>query len=370
MDDMAAYYPTPPPSALHPTPHHPYYPPPPPHAVQPPPLAPLPHQFHPHHHLHHHHQPPFASYAPPHYPQSSHDQVRTLFVAGLPEDVKPREIYNLFHEFPGYESSHLRSPTSSSQPFAFAVFMDQQSAVAAIQALNGMVFDLEKGSTLYVDLAKSNSRSKRSRIDDGKPGSEKRTKGSASFSRGIPDTGKMAAVNSHIAHVLHAWALAGVGSGHMPGIGNSAYNTIGYPSTQSYTNYDGRAAYETTMTKNSSATACPTIFVANLGPTCTEEELIQVFSSFPGFLKLKMQSTYGAPVAFVDFQDTASSTEALNHLQGTKLYSSPPGMRNHGWECAVRSQGECKFIKGNVVDLPLPLSLKWMRIVCSFGPEI
>lgn len=24
-------------------------------------------------------------------------------------------------------------------------------------------------------------------------------------------------------------------------------------------------------------------------------------------------------------QDTASSTEALNHLQGTKLYSSPPG---------------------------------------------
>ncbi|KAG5528632.1 hypothetical protein RHGRI_029347 [Rhododendron griersonianum] len=196
MDDMAAYYPTPPPSALHPTPHHPYYPPPPPHAVQPPPLAPLPHQFHPHHHLHHHHhQPPFASYAPPHYPQSSHDQVRTLFVAGLPEDVKPREIYNLFHEFPGYESSHLRSTTSSSQPFAFAVFMDQQSAVAAIQALNGMVFDLEKGSTLYVDLAKSNSRSKRSRIDDGKPGSEKRTKGSASFSRGIPDTGKMAAVN-------------------------------------------------------------------------------------------------------------------------------------------------------------------------------
>ena len=73
---------------------------------------------------------------------------------------------------------------------------------------------------------------------------------------------------------------------------------------------------------------CPTLFVANLGPTCTEQELIQVFSRLvsifwscipcqhslkiqfnlfvsircPGFLKLKMQSTYGAPVAFVDFQ--------------------------------------------------------------------
>ena len=83
--------------------------------------------------------------------------------------------------------------------------------------------------------------------------------------------------------------------------------------------------------------------MANLGQNCTEEELIQVFSrqgsnshsrcnvllilfsikkyyaadSFfpslsvrcPGFLKLKMQSTYGAPVAFVDFQvlDCSSS---------------------------------------------------------------
>ncbi|XAR57775.1 hypothetical protein NMG60_11026032 [Bertholletia excelsa] len=164
-----------------------------------------------------------------------------------------------------------------------------------------MVFDLEKGSTLYIDLAKSNSRSKRSRIDDEKPGSEKRIKGSAAFSRGTADSG--------------------VGSVHMPGIGNSAYNTIGYPSTQ-------RAVNEMSAIKfhnSSNAPPCPTLFVANLGPSCSEEELLQVFSSCPGFLKLKMQSTYGAPVAFVDFQDTASSTDALNQLQGTMLYSSPPG---------------------------------------------
>ncbi|XP_057491747.1 uncharacterized protein LOC130777402 isoform X3 [Actinidia eriantha] len=301
MDDMAAYY-QPPPSQH--TPHYPYYqPPPPPSAAAPQP----PHiQFH---------QPPFASYAPPPYPQSSHDQVRTLFVAGLPEDVKTREIYNLFREFPGYESSHLRTPTSNSQPFAFAVFLDQQSAIAAMQELNGMVFDLEKGSTLYIDLAKSNSRSKRSRFDDEKRGSDKRIKGPAAFSRGISDT-------------------AGVGSGYIPGIGNSAYNTIGYPSAQSHANYDGRTGHETTSAKLSNTlaphvsqnvTPCPTVFVANLGPTCSEEELIQVFSSCPGFLKLKMQSTYGAPVAFVDFQDAACSNEALNRLQGTLLYSSPPG---------------------------------------------
>ncbi|KAI8020054.1 RNA-binding protein with multiple splicing 2 [Camellia lanceoleosa] len=307
MDDMAAYYP--PQSGLHHDPRYPYYHPPPP---PPPPAVAeqhyhLPQLFHPQ-------PPPFASYVPPPYSQSSHDQVRTLFVAGLPEDVKAREIYNLFREFPGYESSHLRSPNASSLPFAFAVFTDQQSAIAAMQALNGMVFDLEKGSTLYIDLAKSNSRSKRTRFDDEKPGSEKRSKGSAAFSRGIHDPG--------------------VGNVHMPGIGNSAYNTIGYPSTQSHANFDGRAVNETsTATFNNYSTphvpqnvnACPTLFVANLGPTCSEQELIQVFSSCHGFIKLKMQSTYGTPVAFVDFQDAACSSEALNHLQGTILYSSPPG---------------------------------------------
>lgn len=48
-------------------------------------------------------------YLPTHASIGGRDEVRTLFVAGLPEDVKPREIYNLFREFPGYETSHLRT---------------------------------------------------------------------------------------------------------------------------------------------------------------------------------------------------------------------------------------------------------------------
>lgn len=35
--------------------------------------------------------------------------------------------------------------------------------------------------------------------------------------------------------------------------------------------------------RNSSAPPCPTIFVANLGPACTEHELTQVFSRFENF---------------------------------------------------------------------------------------
>ncbi|KAI4308043.1 hypothetical protein L6164_031161 [Bauhinia variegata] len=320
MDDMAAYYPHSQPSGLHAYQYYSQPPPPPLGAVLPPlppPGAPPPAvpQLHPQYLPHQPHI--FASYGPPIPPLSAANEVRTLFIAGLPEDVKPREIYNLFREFPGYESSHLRAPTETSQPFAFAVFANQQSAIMAMHALNGMVFDLEKGSTLYLDLAKSNSRSKRTRIDDERVGSDKKARGSA-LSRATPDSG--------------------VGSIHMPGMGNSAYNTntIGYPSAQSHGNVDGKAIIDNAAANLNNfstphipqnATLCPTLFVANLGPSCTEQELIQVFSRCPGFLKLKLQSTYGPPVAFVDFQDVASSTGALNSLQGTMLYSSPEGMR-------------------------------------------
>ncbi|KAG5061205.1 hypothetical protein JHK87_002234 [Glycine soja] len=318
MDDMAAYYSQPQPSDLL---SYQYYQPPPPPPPPPPPLMavvppPPGAVVQPAHHVHPsymaQHQAVFASYG---VSQSSTHEVRTLFVAGLPEDVKPREIYNLFREFPDYESSHLRSPSNSSQPFAFAVFASQQSAIMAKHALNGLVFDLEKGSILYIDLAKSNSRSKRTRIDDERAGADKKARG-----------------------LTPSWATpdSGVGSIHMPGMGNPAFNTnmFGYPSAQSLGNADGSTmsgGLFANLKKSSTpyvpqnSTPCATLFVANLGSSCNEQELIQVFSRYPGFLKLKMQSTYGAPVAFVDFQDVGSSTDALNSLQGTILHSSQSG---------------------------------------------
>lgn len=119
MDDLTAYY--------APPIHHPYYqppPPPPPGTVLSAPITvaePI------------HVQPQFVAYAPPIYPQSSNDQVRTLFVAGLPEDVKPREIYNLFRDCPGYQSSNLRPPTSSNNQvcpwcFVYVHFMSTSLA--------------------------------------------------------------------------------------------------------------------------------------------------------------------------------------------------------------------------------------------------
>ncbi|XP_042444321.1 RNA binding protein fox-1 homolog 3-like isoform X2 [Zingiber officinale] len=323
MDDRAAGYYRPPTAAggyyRSPTTsgHHSYYPPPSVHASPPPhgapshpysrtPLPPL-HQSQ--------HSPPYALYQPPIYgatyvesaDQPSFDDVRTLFIAGLPGDVKIREIYNLFREFAGYESAKLRSSEKSSQAYAFAVFTDQQSALAAMHSLNGLVFDLERESTLHIDLAKSNSKSKRPRTDESTYSSDRRVRVSAAYSRDFRDSGS--------------------GSNtHMPGMVYSPYSLNGYPSTQR----NQKLAYDSEHTKlnNSSAHAteinppCPTLFVSNLGPSCTEKELTQVFSRCPGFLKLKMQNKKSVPVAFVDFEDVQSSTAGLNHLQGSIMHSS------------------------------------------------
>ncbi|KAJ8640653.1 hypothetical protein MRB53_017347 [Persea americana] len=204
-------------------------------------------------------------------------------------------------------------PIFSLFAFAFAVFSDQQSAINAMHAVNGLMFDLEKESTLYIDIAKSNSRysrSKRSRTDDETTRfSDKKVKGPGAFSRGLPDSG----VGSNV---------------HLSGMGNSAHSMNGFPPAQSQGNFDPEAGIDTNLKKFSNNSPCPTLFVANLGLNCTEQGLNQIFSSCPGFLKLKMQNKRGVPVAFVDFQDVASSTVALRFLQGSPQFSlDGEGMR-------------------------------------------
>jgi hypothetical protein len=52
----------------------------------------------------------------------------------------------------------------------------------------------------------------------------------------------------------------------------------------------------------SSAQPCTTLFIANLGNMVQEEEMRDVFRSFPGFCRLRMHNKNGSPVAFAEFQ--------------------------------------------------------------------
>ncbi|XP_021326150.1 RNA-binding protein, mRNA-processing factor 2a isoform X3 [Danio rerio] len=89
-------------------------------------------------------------------------QVRTLFVSGLPVDIKPRELYLLFRPFKGYEGSLIK--LTSKQPVGFVTFDSRSGAEAAKNALNGIRFDPESPQTLRLEFAKANTKMAKSKL--------------------------------------------------------------------------------------------------------------------------------------------------------------------------------------------------------------
>ncbi|XP_014439198.1 RNA-binding protein with multiple splicing [Tupaia chinensis] len=90
------------------------------------------------------------------------EEVRTLFVSGLPLDIKPRELYLLFRPFKGYEGSLIK--LTSKQPVGFVSFDSRSEAEAAKNALNGIRFDPEIPQTLRLEFAKANTKMAKSRL--------------------------------------------------------------------------------------------------------------------------------------------------------------------------------------------------------------
>lgn len=69
---------------------------------------------------------------------------------------------------------------------------------------------------------------------------------------------------------------------------------------------------------------CNTLYVGNLPPDATEQELRQLFSSQPGFRRLsfrnKNNNSHGhGPMCFVEFDDVSYATRALAELYGSQL---------------------------------------------------
>eukprot|EP00127_Corallochytrium_limacisporum_P004933 Clim_evm7s195 gene=Clim_evmTU7s195 len=87
------------------------------------------------------------------------EEVRTLFVSGLPINVRERELYLLFRTFHGFEGATLR--TTNKTPVAFAAFSSRNKAEYAMKSLQGVRFDPELHQTLRLDFAKSNTKTRR-----------------------------------------------------------------------------------------------------------------------------------------------------------------------------------------------------------------
>jgi len=90
------------------------------------------------------------------------EEVRTLFVSGLPMDTKPRELYLLFRAYEGYEGSLLKVTSKNGKtasPVGFVTFSTRGGAEAAKADLQqGVRFDPDLPQTIRLEFAKSNTK--------------------------------------------------------------------------------------------------------------------------------------------------------------------------------------------------------------------
>ncbi|XVF74428.1 hypothetical protein PTKIN_Ptkin13bG0109700 [Pterospermum kingtungense] len=203
----------------------------------------------------------------PYYLQPDQDRnlINTLFVSGLPDDVKAREIHNLFRRRAGFESCQLKYTGRGNQVVAFATFLNHQSALAAMHALNGVKFDPQAGSILHIELARSNSRRKR------KPGSgpyvviDRRTKASANTQETSSEDGGSDAEEPS--------TCDNVDSSNKGDLKTGKSETVVDPE-------NAVVAVNEQLERpiDEGVQPCSTLFIANLGPNCTEDELKQVLS--------------------------------------------------------------------------------------------
>ncbi|CAJ0930008.1 unnamed protein product, partial [Mesorhabditis belari] len=289
------------------------------------------------------------------------NNVRTLFVSGLPMDAKPRELYLLFRSYPGYESSLLKMTAKngkSTSPVGFVTFATRQDADEARKALQGVRFDPECAQTIRLELARSNTKVPRPK-------------------QATPPTSQMGMLPVVGLQSLPQYANAGhellVDSNHLlfeqqqllaltvPQLAASQHLQMLPTSTlqqlaatqpllaatiaaqqqqqaqaqfaqhaqfaqlQAAQNAAAQAAMISSGASTSSAPPCSTLFVANLSAAVSEEELRSLFKAFSGMVRLRLHAKGGSAVAFVEYNDIRAATQAMMHLNGVTVPSNDRG---------------------------------------------
>ncbi|KAK9697097.1 hypothetical protein RND81_08G015000 [Saponaria officinalis] len=294
-------------AGIHPY-HHQQWPPPPPNpAARPPPppnpaAMPMP-------------QPPLDT--------RPFDDVRTIFISGLPLDVKERELHNLLRWLPGYEASQINY--KGEHPLGFALFSSPEFAHAAKDALQNMVFDNESQSVLHTEMAKKNLFIKRGIVADSN----------------VYDQSKRLRTGGDYTHT----GYASPSPFHPPPA--PVWGPHGYmaPHPPPYDPYRGYAVPPVPMPAPSPVPLaapssyapvqnikdnppCNTLFIGNLGENINEDELRGLISIQPGYKQMKIIRQERHTVCFIEFEDINSAVQVHHNLQGAVIPSSGSvGMR-------------------------------------------
>eukprot|EP00794_Sanderia_malayensis_P019497 gene19497-21422_t len=285
-------------------------------------------------------------------------EVRTLFVSGLPMDVKPREVYLLFRGFEGYQGSLLKitgKEGKKASPVAFVTFDTRAQGEIAKGALHGVRFDPDIQTTLRIEFAKANTKVSKPNALKPMPLGKIPDDLSAPFFHQSLDSpwghqpphimtmdinGNPTVPFPHpglntfdfppplplMAHLSPLDRLTSLGYAlpqqthlHSP-LSPHAPNT--YINAAALVNHGGLPQ----MNHVDANPPCTTLFVANLGSRTTEEELKGIFAGMPGYRRLKvLRNKNTTPVCFVEFYDVVTAMQARQLLNGHILRSSETG---------------------------------------------
>ncbi|MFS7950108.1 putative RNA recognition motif domain, nucleotide-binding alpha-beta plait domain superfamily [Helianthus anomalus] len=277
-------------------------------------------------HQYHHPHPQWA--ASPQSPMSlgGGEEVRTIFISGLPEDVKERELQNLLRWLPGYEASQVNF--KGEVPMGFALFSAPHFAIAARDALQDMVFDAESKSVLHTEMAKKNLFVKRGIVADPNSfdpskrmriGGDYTNTGFSSPSPFHPPPAPVWGPHGYMAPPPPPYdPYGGYPVSQVPMAPPPALPAAPLPAPSSYMPVQN--------TKDNPP--CNTLFIGNLGENINEEELRGLFSMQPGFKQMKVLRQERHTVCFIEFEDVNSATNMHHSLQGAVIPSSGSvGMR-------------------------------------------
>ncbi|KAF4355095.1 hypothetical protein G4B88_004307 [Cannabis sativa] len=266
--------------------------------------------------------PPAAGTAPPpilveNPNRSATDEVRTIFITGLPDDVKERELQNLLRWLPGYEASQVNS--KGEKPMGFALFASAQQAIAAKDTLQ---------SVLHTEMAKKNLFVKRGIVADSNAYDQSkrmRTGGDyshAGYTSPSPFHPPPPPVWAHHGYMAPPPPPFDPYGGYpVPPVPMSAPAPV--PAPSSYVPVQN--------TKDNPP--CNTLFIGNLGENINEEELRGLFSVQPGFKQMKILRQERHTVCFIEFEDLNTATHVHHNLQGAVIPSS--GSRKDGFPMGV-----------------------------------
>nr|XP_002129832.1 uncharacterized protein LOC100177894 [Ciona intestinalis] len=261
------------------------------------------------------------------------EEVRTLFVSGLPADAKKRELYLLFRGFTGYEGSIIRTtakPGKAPVPVGFVTFDSRGEADLAKNSLQGIKFDPELPHTLRLEFAKANTKVK---LRPSSPAQELANHiigylpqqfGSANLLPaeifGQPYSSYPELLQGFQTHpsVTQVGAPLQV----TPALHHIAPIHPAQPPPHGaiFTHLAGAPMMNLALGQANGTTA-PTscLLVCNIGGGTTEKELKDIFSRFHGYVRAKLINRGGMLCAVVEFTDAGTASYALHSLQGTRL---------------------------------------------------